>query len=108
MGLDIALHMPPGRFVRVALNGETVLHEGDRHSPAKGLSRLFRDQADVSLVRDMTNEELREVADAIAAVEYDPSFADEYYFIDDREDFQRKVALFEAYAAAGGTMTASY
>lgn len=108
MGLDITLHMPPGRFVRAEVDGTTRVYHGDDHRSAKWLDRLFRDLADESLYRDLDAEELREVADAIAGVEYDPAFAEEYFFIEGREDFERVVTRFEAYAAAGGTMTASF
>lgn len=109
MGLDVTFHMPPGRFVRVEVDGSTRVFHGDESVVgAKWLDRLVREQADESLYRDLDADELREVADAVAAVEYDPSFAEEYHAVRDREDFEHVVTRFEAYAAAGGTMTASF
>ncbi|WP_254767640.1 hypothetical protein [Salinilacihabitans rarus] len=120
MGLpSIRFHLPPSRFVTVEMDEpnaraadrtwddeETTLLTGETHW-AK-LRFVAGESGHGFPPPEVSNEGLREIAAALGKLEYEPRMAEEYPMIDDRDEFEFWVTLFEAYAAAGATVTTSY
>lgn len=65
------------------------------------------DHTDVSIYGDLDEAAVAAVAEGLAAVEWDASFADQYPAPTSAAELRDLVGMFQAYAATGATMRAS-
>jgi len=106
MSLQIAFELPPTVVATRTVDGdERVL--GNDSQQAGDLNRFVDGETDHSLYADRDDEELRALADAVAAVEWEPRLADEYHFTGP-EDLAEVTRLFASYANAGASMRSSF
>lgn len=106
MSLQIAFELPPNVVAARTVDGDERLLGNDGQQGGT-LDRFVGGETEHSLYADHDNDELRDLAAAVAAVEWDERLADEYHF-EGPEDLRELKRLFASYANAGASMRSSF
>jgi hypothetical protein len=106
VSLQITFELPPNVVATRTVDGDQRV-VGNDGKQADGLNRFVDGETDHSLYADRDDDALRELAAAVADVEWEPRLADEYHFTGP-EDLAAVKRLFASHANAGASMRSSF
>lgn len=112
MGLDNFWDLPANVHLEfnppLALCGGLYSRHGQGSFRGKVYRSFFREELDVDLHEDMTNEEVRAVARLLADVEWRQEFENERYYPSSEDVLEDLTRMFDAYGQAGASLHAWY
>lgn len=109
MGLDNLWELPENTFIEFDPELAVVsAWEGSDNFRGEAYDPFFEDELDVSLYDDLSNDEVRAIADKLASLQWRNEYVQEYGHPENKVELLDLTRMFQAYARSGATLRAWY